>query len=42
MSDRLNLLKWDEDGLIPAIIQDTRTHQVLMMAYMNRDRKSVV
>lgn len=37
MSDRLNLLKWDEDGLIPAIIQDTRTHQVLMMAYMNRE-----
>lgn len=28
-------LKWDERGLIPAIIQDARDGQVLMMAWMN-------
>jgi len=30
-------LKYDTNGLIPAIIQDVRTNEVLMMAYMNRD-----
>ena len=38
-------LKFTEDGLIPAIIQETGTGRVLMMAWMNRaslDRKSVV
>ncbi|MFQ5988462.1 MAG: bifunctional phosphoribosyl-AMP cyclohydrolase/phosphoribosyl-ATP diphosphatase HisIE [Candidatus Methylomirabilales bacterium] len=29
-------LKFDKDGLIPAIAQDARTGLVLMMAYMNR------
>jgi len=28
--------KFDADGLIPAIAQDARTGQVLMLAYMNR------
>ncbi|NWF99206.1 MAG: phosphoribosyl-AMP cyclohydrolase [Nitrospirae bacterium] len=28
-------LKYDEKGLIPAIIQDVKTGEVLMMAYMN-------
>ena len=28
-------LKYDANGLIPAIIQDAGTGQVLMMAYMN-------
>ena len=28
-------LKWNEQGLIPAIIQDAVTKQVLMMAYMS-------
>lgn len=27
--------KFDKDGLIPAIAQDTRTGQILMVAYMN-------
>ena len=31
------LLKWDAQGLIPAIVQDAQTHQVLMMAYMNAE-----
>lgn len=28
-------LKFDEKGLIPAIIQDYKTNEVLMVAYMN-------
>ena len=32
----LDNLKWNDDGLIPAIIQDHRTGRVLMMAWMNR------
>jgi phosphoribosyl-AMP cyclohydrolase len=30
-------LKYDKDGLIPAIIQDHKTGEVLMLAYMNKD-----
>ncbi len=30
-------LKYDERGLIPAIIQDYENNEVLMMAYMNRE-----
>jgi phosphoribosyl-ATP pyrophosphohydrolase/phosphoribosyl-AMP cyclohydrolase len=30
-------LLWDERGLIPAIVQDADTHQVLVLAYMNRE-----
>ena len=32
---RLKDLKFDEKGLIPAIIQDYKTNEVLMVAYMN-------
>ena len=28
-------LKYNADGLIPAIVQDTKTKRVLMMAWMN-------
>ena len=28
-------LKYNADGLIPAIVQDAKTHRVLMMAWMN-------
>jgi len=28
-------IQWDERGLVPAIVQDAHTHQVLMLAYMN-------
>ncbi len=34
MQDISNL-KYDANGLIPAIIQDAETNEVLMMAYMN-------
>jgi phosphoribosyl-AMP cyclohydrolase/phosphoribosyl-ATP pyrophosphohydrolase/phosphoribosyl-AMP cyclohydrolase len=30
-------LKYDEHGLMPAIIQDYRTKEVLMVAYMNEE-----
>jgi phosphoribosyl-AMP cyclohydrolase len=30
-------LKWDRDGLIPAIVQDADTHEVLMVAWMNAE-----
>lgn len=33
----LNTLKFDEKGLIPAIVVDTNTQQVLTLAYMNRE-----
>ena len=32
-----NHLQWNERGLIPAIIQDARTKQVLMLAWMSLD-----
>ncbi|MDJ0880043.1 MAG: phosphoribosyl-AMP cyclohydrolase [Gammaproteobacteria bacterium] len=33
----LDMLKWDEQGLVPAIAQDADSHEILMMAWMNRD-----
>ena len=30
-------LKFDAQGLIPAIIQDEENNQILMLAYMNRE-----
>lgn len=35
--DWLDQVKWDEDGLVPAIAQDAVTGRVLMFAWMNRD-----
>lgn len=33
----MDSLKWNSDGLIPAIVQDATTKQVLMFAWMNRE-----
>lgn len=33
-------LNWDLQGLIPAVVQDASTRQVLMMAYMNAESLS--
>ncbi len=33
----LGSLKFDKKGLIPAIIQDYKNNQVLMIAYMNQE-----
>lgn len=30
-------IKWDKDGLVPAIAQETGTGTILMMAWMNRE-----
>lgn len=37
MSLDIKSLKFDERGLIPAIVQDTRTREVLTLAYMNEE-----
>ena len=37
MDAQLDGLKYDSAGLIPAIVQDDRTGEVLMMAWMNRE-----
>jgi phosphoribosyl-AMP cyclohydrolase / phosphoribosyl-ATP pyrophosphohydrolase len=34
-------LKFDENGLIPAIVQDRKTKEVLTLAYMNRESLSL-
>jgi phosphoribosyl-ATP pyrophosphohydrolase/phosphoribosyl-AMP cyclohydrolase len=31
------MLKFDDEGLIPAIIQDSRNGEVLMLGYMDRE-----
>lgn len=33
----LNELKFDEEGLIAAIVQDSKNGEILMFAYMNRE-----
>ncbi|MFC4098385.1 bifunctional phosphoribosyl-AMP cyclohydrolase/phosphoribosyl-ATP diphosphatase HisIE [Paenibacillus xanthanilyticus] len=30
-------IKWDENGLVPTIVQDYSSKEVLMLAYMNRE-----
>ncbi|MBF7729906.1 phosphoribosyl-AMP cyclohydrolase [Pseudomonas sp. N040] len=37
MSNWLDEIKWDSNGLVPAIAQDYKTGRVLMMAWMNRE-----
>jgi len=33
----LDQIKWDQDGLIPAIAQESGSNKVLMVAWMNRE-----
>jgi len=33
----IDQIKWSEDGLVPAIVQDAASKEVLMLAYMNRE-----
>ncbi|WP_018591157.1 bifunctional phosphoribosyl-AMP cyclohydrolase/phosphoribosyl-ATP diphosphatase HisIE [Terrisporobacter glycolicus] len=35
--DFINTLKFDEKGLIPVVVQDVHTKEVLMLAYMNKE-----
>ncbi|MCH2583899.1 MAG: bifunctional phosphoribosyl-AMP cyclohydrolase/phosphoribosyl-ATP diphosphatase, partial [Planctomycetes bacterium] len=37
MDELLDGLKYDDNGLIPAVVQDHVDGQVLMVAYMNRE-----
>ncbi len=37
MQSFLDAVKFDKDGLVPAIAQDAETGKVLMLAYMNRE-----
>jgi phosphoribosyl-AMP cyclohydrolase len=37
MQKLLSELKYNADGLIPAIVQDADTNEVLMMAYINKE-----
>ena len=37
MSDWLNEVPWDKDGLVPVITQDFSTGRVLTLAWMNRE-----
>ena len=38
---KLEDLKFDANGLIPAIVQDSETGRVIMFAWMNRDSISL-
>ena len=40
-SEWLDQIKWDGDGLVPVIAQQTETGQVLMVAWMNREALSL-
>jgi len=37
MSDWLNKVKWNDQGLVPAIAQEAASGTVLMVAWMNRE-----
>lgn len=37
INDLTAKIKWDDAGLVPAIVQDAQSKEVLMMAYMNRE-----
>lgn len=40
MSEYLDSLQWNADGLMPAIAQDAEDGTILMMAWMNREALS--
>lgn len=35
--DFINEIRWNDDGLVPAIAQDATSGRILMMAWMNRE-----
>ena len=35
MTDVASTINWNSDGLVPAIVQDAESNEVLMMAWMN-------
>ena len=36
-NEALDAIKWDDNGLVPAIAQDADSGEVLMVAWMNRE-----
>ena len=37
MTELLSEIKYDANGLVPAVVQDVETNEVLMLAYMNAE-----
>lgn len=37
MTDWIKKIKWDDNGLLPVIIQDYQSKKVLMFAWMNEE-----
>ena len=37
MTELSEALQWNDDGLIPAVVQDVKTKRVLTLAYMNQE-----
>lgn len=37
MQSFISKVKFDENGLVPAIVQDAKSREVLMVAYMNKE-----
>lgn len=37
MALELTKIKFDEHGLVPAVVQDVKTNAVVMLAYMNKE-----
>ena len=37
MSNWIDNVRWDSDGLLPVIVQDASSNKVLMFAWMNRE-----
>ena len=37
MSNWINTVRWDSDGLLPVIVQDASSSKVIMFAWMNRE-----
>ena len=37
MALKLAKIKFDEHGLVPAVVQDVKTNAVVMLAYMNKE-----
>ena len=37
----LDQITWNDQGLVPAIAQDQTSHEILMVAWMNREALSL-
>lgn len=37
LEELLQQIRWDDQGLVPAIVQDAQSREVLMLAYMNKE-----